>query len=99
MTDEQIIKSLECHIEAEDCVSCEMFGKCDEFLLTQKTLDLVNRQNAEIEKLKAFKSYFDKLYGKGLDIANWHLNGALEPFDSFYESALQEMTGVSDENL
>lgn len=92
MTDELIIKALKCHIEAEDCVSCEMFGKCDEFLLTEETLDLINRQKAEIEKLKAFKLYFDELYGKGLDIANWHLNGALEPFDNFYESALQECT-------
>ena len=43
--------------------------------------------------MKAFKSYFDKLYGKGLDVANWHLNGALESFDNFYESALQEVVG------
>lgn len=41
----------------------------------------------ENEKLKAFKGYFDGLYGKGLEVANWHLNGALEPFDNFYESA------------
>ena len=43
--------------------------------------------------LKAFKSYFDELYGKGLDVANRHLNSALEPFDNFYESALQEQVG------
>lgn len=38
-------------------------------------------------KALAFKDYFDDLYGEGLEIANWHLNGELEPFDSFYESA------------
>ena len=38
-------------------------------------------------KALEFKDYFDDLYGKGLEIANWHLNGELEPFDSFYESA------------
>ena len=43
--------------------------------------------------MKAFKSYFNELYGKGLDVANWLLNGALEPFDNFYESALQEVVG------
>lgn len=43
--------------------------------------------------MKAFKSYFDELYGKGLDVANWHLNSELEPFDNFYESALQEVVG------
>ena len=35
-----------------------------------------------------FKQYFDNLYGKGLNIENWHLNGELEPFDNFYESAI-----------
>ena len=43
--------------------------------------------------MKAFKSYFDELYGRGLDVANWHLNGALEPFDNFYKNALQEVVG------
>ena len=36
-----------------------------------------------------FKQYFDEMYGKGLEIANWHLNGELEPFDNFYESACE----------
>ena len=36
-----------------------------------------------------FKQYFDELYGQGLEIANWHLNGELEPFDNFYESACE----------
>ena len=43
----------------------------------------------EIEKLKLFKEYFDELYGKGLEVANWHCNGNLEPFDNFYESAIE----------
>lgn len=45
----------------------------------------------ENKKLKAFKSYFDELYGEGLEIANWHKNGDLEPFDNFYDSAIEEM--------
>ena len=49
------------------------------------------------DKLRAFKSYFDELYGEGLEVANYHLNGALEPFDNFYESALEEMVGESNE--
>ena len=35
-----------------------------------------------------FKEYFDKLYGNGLEVVNWH-----QPFDNFYESALD----LSDE--
>ena len=46
---------------------------------------------AERDKLEKFKKYFDDLYGQGLEIANWHYNGDLEPFDNFYESALDEM--------
>nr|DAE14277.1 MAG TPA: hypothetical protein [Siphoviridae sp. ct0uL16] len=101
MIDEQIVKALEYCSNAGDCKKCAFNvrnANCINILM-RHTIDLINRQKAEIEKLKAFKSSFDELYGKGLDIANWHLNGALEPFDSFYESALQEMMEVSDENL
>ena len=40
-------------------------------------------------QLTAFKEYFKDLYGQGLEIANWHQNGELEPFDNFYESAIE----------
>ena len=53
-TDEEIIKALECHIKAEDCEGCEMFGGCDEIILTKLVLDLINRQKAEIEELKNY---------------------------------------------
>ena len=95
MTDNEIIKALECHAgDAEVCKLCPLTNEewCS-VKLARKTLDLINRQKAEIERLTAFKSYFDELYGKGLDIANWHKNGDLEPFDSFYNSALEEMAG------
>jgi hypothetical protein len=45
---------------------------------------------ASLKALNAFKSYFYGLYGQGLDVANYHLNGATEPFDNFYDSALEE---------
>lgn len=64
--------------------------------MREKTLQITEKQQAEIERLKAFKSYFDELYGKGLDVANWHLNSELEPFDNFYESALKEMVGDTE---
>ena len=52
---------------------------------------------AEIERLTAFKSYFDGLYGKGLDVANWHENGELEPFDNFYDDAVKEMVDKNND--
>lgn len=45
----------------------------------------------ENKKLKAFYDYFSELYGTGLEVANWHLNGDTEPFDNFFEAAEQEM--------
>lgn len=45
---------------------------------------------ALLKALYAFKSYFDDLYGTGLGVANWHMNGEMEPFDNFYESAIEE---------
>lgn len=44
---------------------------------------------AAIEALR-FKAYFDALYGRGLEIANWHQNGETEPFDHFYDSAVSQ---------
>lgn len=41
------------------------------------------------KQLIAFKEYFKDLYGQGLEVANWHQNGELEPFDNFYESAIE----------
>ena len=52
-----------------------------------------HRKDAELFEMAIsaikFKQYFDEMYGQGLEIANWHLNGALEPFDNFYESACE----------
>lgn len=58
MTDEHIIKALECCIAKENCegISCEIcpYDKvydCKEEML-QNVLDLINRKKAEIESLK-----------------------------------------------
>lgn len=102
MTDNEIIKAYGCcnlsHDECGGCDNCpcKIEGDCivpSGFELEREVFNLLHRQKAEIERLTAFKSYFDELYGKGLDIANWHKNGDLEPFDSFYNSALEEMEG------
>lgn len=89
MTDNEIIQAFEKHIDEFDKNGISV----DNNRIDKLVLDLINRQQAEIERLKVFKSYFDELYGKGLDVANWHLNSELEPFDNFYESALQEVMG------
>lgn len=100
MTDNEIIKALECCLKgcnAEGCDDCHLYERVEdcEIEIPIIALDLINRLKAEIERLNKFKSYFDDLYGKGLTVANWHLNGETELFDSFYEVAIKEM---EDEN-
>ena len=42
-------------------------------------------------RFKAFYDYFAELYGQDLQVVNWHLNGELESFDNFFESAEESM--------
>lgn len=59
------------------------FGDKDEKVTVKEIIAL-------LRALYAFKVYFDSLYGEGLEIANFHQNGAMEPFDNFYDSAMEE---------
>ena len=90
MKDNDIIKALEYCADGGQCGDCGYDIKSAKCIakIMKDSIDLINRQKAEIERLRNFKSYFDNLYGKGLEVANWHLNGDLEQFDNFYESAL-----------
>ena len=51
MTDEQIIKALDCcSNRSTKCIVCPYFEKT--YCVDRDALDLINRQNAEIERLK-----------------------------------------------
>ena len=52
------------------------------------SLDYLTAINEAI-KVMRFKEYFDQLYGQGLEVLNWHQNGEPEPFDNFYNSAIE----------
>jgi uncharacterized protein (DUF305 family) len=52
MSDEQIKKALECCISAESCCECGYTKMCDGTTIHQFALDLINRQQAEIEEWK-----------------------------------------------
>ena len=95
---EMVINGLECHKRA-------MYGEIDEHgiacnLCPYKDMESTCHSRTEgsliagalalLKSLSAFKAYFDDLYGKGFEIANYHLNGATEPFDNFYDSAMEE---------
>ena len=58
MTDNEIIKALECCLKgcnAEGCEDCPLYEKVEdcEIEIPIIALDLINRQNSEIERLKA----------------------------------------------
>lgn len=59
--------------------------------LSHNDLNWLIEQAEEARKLKEFYDYFAELYGKGLEVANWHMNGELEPFDNFFDCAEEEM--------
>ena len=52
MTDNEIIKALECCSNGEPCANCPYQKQCDETDLAEIALDLINRQQAEIERLQ-----------------------------------------------
>lgn len=98
MTREEAIKRLEETIQDTDTYweSCsealqkELDEQKEVFLLALAALHGPTREMGdEFGKYKKFKEYFDDLYGKGLEVENWHMNGETIPFDDFYESACE----------
>lgn len=102
MTDTDIIKAMEdCTSNTPPCTNCKYDGDsttCDECMgrLMKDALDLINRFKAENKRLQKFKSYFDSLYGIGLDVEGWHENGNTISFDEFYDSAIEDMEGETE---
>ena len=57
-TDEEIIKALEyCNVDKNECDKCVLKRKCESYpfhsAVAEYAFDLINRQKAEIEKLKS----------------------------------------------
>ena|SRR6185437_15316013 len=63
----------------------------DEIEIKALQESIKNQIEKEVAPYEAFYVYFKELYGQGLQVANWHQNGELEPFDSFFEEAEHEM--------
>ena len=53
----------------------------------------VVRLQKENQQLQEFYDYFANLHGKGLEVANYHLNGDTEPFDNFFDEAEEALKG------
>ena len=110
MTDNEIIKALECCIK-DDCDNCPNgFGNC-EHNLAEAGLDLINRQQAEIEGLKTFiekdqglilkltnvpkDEYDNKIKTEAIKEFAEKLKAYFE--DEFIDNLVKEMTEVSEE--
>ena len=86
MTDNEIIKALECCLcDNSECLQCQNKElcriECDE--LATKTIDLINRQQAEIENLK---------------VENQSLRTAANSLKMHYEEAQAEVERLKDAN-
>ena len=47
----------------------------------------VTRVREALRKAREALDYWRELYGIGLEVLNWHVNGYIETFDSFYDSS------------
>ncbi len=58
---------------------------------TNTVLSLLVNASDTIKNFMRFYIYWTELYGTGLQVNGWYLNGESEPFDSFYDSAVEYM--------
>ena len=89
-----VIMGLECRLNInsskyKNCLSCDYRHDLDHCQWACQVDGVLEDALSLLRELIAFKEYFDDLYGTGLEVANWHMNGALEPFDSFYDSVIE----------
>ena len=92
MTEQEAIKFLTGYLDSvvykEKCVETHKLAiKALEEIQQYREIGTPDECRAAVK----FKEYFDELYGTDLEVANWHKNGDTEPFDNFYESALDEV--------
>lgn len=71
--------------------SAKSFSLVLELSETKSKIEELEKENAA---LKAYKDYFTGCYGQGYDVANYHLNGNLEPLDSFIDGAQEAHDSV-----
>lgn len=75
--------------------SANSFVLSAELSETKAKLEELSKENTA---LKAYKDYFADCYGQGYEVANYHLNGDLEPLDTFLDSAEAEYESVLSQN-
>lgn len=71
--------------------SVNSFALAAELSETKAKLEEYSKENTA---LKAYKDYFTDCYGQGYEVANYHLNGDLEPLDGFIDGAQEAYDSV-----
>lgn len=66
-----------------DAGSIESAIRLDGERLTNEQVLIRLHRGAEAERI--VKEMWEAFYGQNLQVANWHLNGDLEPIDKFFE--------------
>ena len=88
MTREEISKEYEAAVAAHAAAAAAgIKGAEKSYELFKAGLDALRPVSRE--PLEKFKEYFDDLYGKGLEVYGWHMNGEAKSFDDFYEDACE----------
>lgn len=73
-------------------INCLDFKENQSLQVAIKALEEIQHYRAigtveELQKAINFKKYFMNLREEGLEVANWHKKGDLEPLDSFIDEA------------
>lgn len=110
MTDTEIIKALECCSSRKNCEeNCPYFELKRNFfecvqVSTSDAIDLIKRQQAEIEKARAeaIKEFADKLKEKAVDVGicdaqGNSFGGATVVFVGDIDNLVKEMVGADNE--
>ena len=102
MTDNEIIKALDCCANCESCdfetTNCPLVEEMEcRSLLAQKALDLITRQRTEIERLKEEKSKLenkiDEMYPLVMQLPNAMQQAKSEAYKEF-ANKLEEEYGI-----
>lgn len=95
MTENEAIEELKTSIGlAKMCtLNSERKKEIEAYAMAIQALEEIQAYRAigtieEFKQAMYFKEYFMELYEEGLEVANWHENGDLEPLTEFIDSAL-----------
>ena len=98
LTDNEIIKALECcsNYGLFKCIQCPKrgTGKTCMYDLSKEAVGLINRLQAENERQKNFKAYFDFYFGCDIEILGIDENGDTTSFDEFYNCAIANAESI-----